>query len=432
VIYLLALAVILLALLARKLQRSWSAPGAMYCLVWAVACVPAIVVLPDFVSPLSIFVVLSFALAAFAGAQAASVVSPAPGSLPPRTGAALPEFPGLPVIVLVLGVCGLAAAGFYVSYAGFAFADLFEPETWLKLAVQNSVARYRGDTEPWFIRLLLAFDYAGALLAGVLLHRRGSAGITTIAALPIVSALMMTAFTTAKTPMLIAVIFAFSGWLAMRVRVGRRAVSVAKRVRRSVLLVIGIAVVVGFFVGSLMLRYGGDGATPDLIVQRLVGYGFAQMTALSAWLSVENWDGAPRTWGAYTFAGAFEMLGIAQRDKGLYEPIGLNEWASESNVYSALRGAITDFGLPLSWMVMFAVSFAAQRCWLRMRTGIGGPISAVGLMAFYSFAAWSPVVSVFAYNVVLLAFAICILTMPLLWKGEAAPDVEPTVSGSGV
>jgi oligosaccharide repeat unit polymerase len=231
--------------------------------------------------------------------------------------------------------------------------------------------------------------------------------------------------------MLIAVIFAFSGWLAIRVRCGRRVASVAKRLRRSILLLVGVGIVGSFFVGSLMLRYGGDGASPEVVVERLVGYGFAQMTALSAWLSVENWDSAPRTWGAYTFAGAFEMLGIAQRDKGLYDPIGLNQWSSESNVYSALRGLITDFGLPLSWMLMFVVSFAAQRCWLRLRAGGGGPLVALGLMAFYAFAAWSPVVSVLAYNVVLLAFATCTVTLPFLWNMKAVEDAhQVTIGGS--
>jgi hypothetical protein len=98
------------------------------------------------------------------------------------------------------------------------------------------------------------------------------------------------------------------------------------------------------------------------------------------------------------------MLGIAQRAQGLYDPIGLNDWSAESNVYSALRGLISDFGLPIAWLLIASLNAAAQTCWSRLRSGSGWPAATLILTAFYAFVFWSPVVSVFAYNVVWLAF----------------------------
>jgi oligosaccharide repeat unit polymerase len=414
--FLLAGVLIALAFLARGLQGSWAAPGAFFTAVWVVASIPAVLVLSNFVSPLAVFVVLSFALAAVAGGHLASTFGVSPPPMPRATADTPRRIDGLVWIVFLLGVCGCMGAVSYVRYAGFAMADLFQTDTWLKLAVENSVARYRGDTEPFLVRLLMSMNYAGALLAGVSFNRRLSVPARMLSSLPIVAAFLMTAFTTAKTPMLIGVIFAFCGWLVMRVREGKPVVSMAAKLRRGVWMFIAGGIVAIFFIGSLSLRYGGDGATPDLIAERLVGYGFGQMTALSAWLVTEDWQGQPRTWGTYTFAGAYELLGIARREKGLYEPIGLNEWSSETNVYSALRGLIADFGLPMSWLLIFLITFAAQYCWIRLRAGLGGPFAGIAVMTFYAFAAWSPVVSVLAYNVVLLAIVVSAMVLPFFWK----------------
>jgi oligosaccharide repeat unit polymerase len=398
----------------RFLHGSWASPATVFSSVWAVACIPAVVTFPEFVSPLAVFLVLSFALAALMGGVAASTFSTKPRAPPDNAEDDMTRgFDSFASMLLLLGACGLGAAAYYLLNAGFSLSEFGALETWVKLAVENSIARYRGETEPFAIRLLVSFNYAGALLSGMSFGRRCTRAVRFVSLLPLFASVLITVFTTAKTPTMISFLFAFAAWLAVRASDRPAVAQVRWRARISFFFI--MALLGAALVGSLALRYG-ESADAALLTSRMIGYIFGQMPAMSAWLAVDDWANAPPTLGAYTFAGAFELLGIARREQGLYEPIGLNEWAAETNVFSALRGLIMDFGLPVAWLLIAMVAGAAQACWQRLRVGLGGGLARLGLIAFYGFALWSPVVSIFGYNVVWLAFAVCALLMPLFTR----------------
>ena len=50
--------------------------------------------------------------------------------------------------------------------------------------------------------------------------------------------------------------------------------------------------------------------------------------------------------GAYTFAGVFDLLGIKQRQIGVYEQYETLAGGEDTNIYTLLRGLIQDFTLP--------------------------------------------------------------------------------------
>lgn len=396
--------------LARWLHGSWSAPAAAFCGVWVVAAVPAIIVVPEFVSALAVCIVVSFMLASLAGSLLIEMLlkpketDTAPPSIEtPAAPAERRGFDGTAYALLILGLSGFGVVSYYLLTAGFSLSDYARPETWVQLAIKNTIARYTGETEPFAVRLLLALNYGGSLLAGISFAQRVTPGVRIVSTLPVVAGILITLVTTAKAGAMLCILFAYEGWLAVRVgtpHAPRR----ANWTRRLLLPLAAISLVVGF-TGSMALRYG-EGEDLGLLFYKMSSYVVGQMPAMSAWLSVDNWSGAPPTMGLYTFAGAYEMLGIAQRAPGLYDPIGLNEWSAESNVYSALRGLISDFSLSAAWAIVAVFSAAAQACWSQVRAGGGWPVATLFLTAFYAFAFWSPIVSVFSYNVVWLAFVV--------------------------
>jgi oligosaccharide repeat unit polymerase len=397
-----------IALLARLLQRSWRAPAAFFCLVWCLASVPAAVFLPDFVSPAAMFLVVSFAVSVVIGSLAVlrnpdgadSERSPAPRTV---------TTPALTVATFLLSLGGVGAVIGYVWDAGRSLADLFSLSTWLELALHYSNERYHGAyVESVTIRLLLAANYASAVLAGTLLTVSQNALSRVTSVLPVVAAALIAVLTTAKTPMLLTGVLLFSGSVALRAHPAWR----SEPMQRRWIVLSALGAVVGVVaIASLALRYGADTTDSTLLLQRVSGYVFGHMVALSAWLAVENWNTLQPTFGAFSFAGVFEVLGFSQRSPGFYVPIGLNEWSNESNVFSAFRGLIIDFGFFGAWMVAALAGAVASEAYSRLRANRGGLASYLTLSVFYAFSCWSPIVSVLAYNVVLLGLAIAGVTL---------------------
>src|SRR6185312_1916207 len=68
-LYLATAVLVICAGFARMLQASWAAPGAFYALVWVVAAVPAVIILPEDVSPSAMLLVASFVIAVLVGSQ---------------------------------------------------------------------------------------------------------------------------------------------------------------------------------------------------------------------------------------------------------------------------------------------------------------------------------------------------------------------------
>lgn len=407
---------------SRVLQGTWAAPGAFFSLVWVIAAAPAALILSDYVTSGAMLLVVSFAVAVLVGSQfalrgrAAGRVGrvASTDTLFPRN--EQPKLPRLSTMSALLAACGFAAFVGYVWDAGYSLSQLADGSAWLDLAVRYSVARYQESfVEPVSIRLLVAANYAGAITGGVLLATGPGFARRLLGVASVLAATMITIITTAKTVMLVTALFTLGGWLSFRVAVppepGRR-----RAMQRWLVSAALFVVLAAIGTASLILRYGG-GATADVVAGRVGGYLFGHMAALSAWLAVEDWSQLQHTWGALSFAGPAEVLDLTARTTpGFYDPIGLNTWAAESNVFTALRGAITDFGLIGAWLTAMLVGALGGHCYARLKRGDGGTsASMVGMAVFYGFAAWSPLVSILAYNVIMLAIVITVLTLDLAW-----------------
>jgi oligosaccharide repeat unit polymerase len=412
-LYLATVVLIVCAGFARMLQGSWAAPGAFYAMVWVVAAVPAVIVLPHDVSPTAMMLVASFVIAVLVGSQLGGCAGLGPRSQGAAHGAAN-EGPGVPpkhalltMATILLGLCGIGATIGYVWGAGYSLRDLSRSGTWIRIAVHYSIARYHGGYQtPIVLNLLTAADYAGAIVAGVALAMPGGALKRVAVSLPVIGGVLITIATTAKAPMLIAIISAFAGWLS--VRVSARGATRQRRRSWKRLFVVGTIVFGGaalVFV-SLMLRYGPGGASQAVILQRIGGYAFGQMAALSAWLYTLDWSALTPRWGEMTFSGLVAALHIHSRIPGLYDTIDLNGWAAQTNVFTALRGLVMDFGLVGAWGAAVLVGAIGGRCYERLRGGMASAGSFMGLIVFYIFSAWNPVVSIFDYNVCLAGIVV--------------------------
>lgn len=406
------------ALYSRVLQGSWGAPGAFFALVWIVAAVPATILIPQAVTSEAVLFVLSFVIAVLAGSQLAiegSIGAVRPYSTRDGAGMRRLDRSMLVAMATLLGICGMVAAICYVKIAGYSLLQLGQSSTWFRIAVHYSVARYwHGYVEPLSVRFLAAANFAGAIVGGVALALTRGSLKRTGAVTPVISSVLLTMLTTEKAFMLFCVAFTFAGWLSVKAasqRDAARAASLRQYMRLGAIAAIGAAV----FVTSLVLRYGSGGSDENLILGRIGGYVLGQMAAVSAWLSVINWSELTPKWGVMTFSGLAETLHLAHRVPGLYAPIGLNRWAAQTNVFSALRSAVVDFGLVGAWLGAVLLGWIGGFCYERLRRGSGTARSILGLAVFYGFSAWSPITSLFTYDVLLLAIVVAGVVITIGW-----------------
>jgi oligosaccharide repeat unit polymerase len=312
--------------------------------------------------------------------------------------------------VVLLGLTGMAAVISYVSSSSAGLSALGSLESWVEMAVDYSVQRYQGEeTESLFVRLLVALNYSGAILAGALsaleVPRRRF-----LVWLPILACGLMTLVTTAKTPLLLGVLCMVSGRFALQMSgCGELPVSRGpSRVWSVAFVLLGSMALLA----SLVFRYGGASEVDfELIAERIGGYLFGQVYVFSAWVTTGGLNVEDPGFGRNTLAGAFELVGIGHREAGYYSYIVLDDATSQSNIFTAFRGLIQDFFLPGALMFMFVLGAVTECCVRLVGSALSLVLSVTVLSAAYLFLGWSPIISVFIYNDMLFAVGVVFLVL---------------------
>ena len=105
-----------------------------------------------------------------------------------------------------------------------------------------------------------------------------------------------------------------------------------------------------------------------------------------------------------------EVLGLGQRELGLYGDDSVYVGGSFTNVYSALRAVIEDLGAPLS-----VAAFALLGVLGALAENSHRPVARAALSVMLAWLLWSPITSIFAYNSLLLA---CLLFVAVAAAGQ--------------
>lgn len=111
-------------------------------------------------------------------------------------------------------------------------------------------------------------------------------------------------------------------------------------IKKIIILLLGFCAFIIFMLISMMLRIGELSIyTLAVVLQKLVVYAFGNIQSFDIWFA--NYSAYENTtYGAMTFLGISDMLGLATRVQGVYTSLT----GTASNVYTAMRGIITDFG----------------------------------------------------------------------------------------
>ena len=116
-----------------------------------------------------------------------------------------------------------------------------------------------------------------------------------------------------------------------------------------------IPVFIMLFALTLALRMGTISAhTLTIAFNKLKSYAFGSPAAFNAWFSSGN--SFELGFGKNTFTGVLNALGLAKREQGVYRiSVTTDVWST--NVYTAFRGIIEDFGYFGGLVFLFILGF---------------------------------------------------------------------------
>ena len=130
-------------------------------------------------------------------------------------------------------------------------------------------------------------------------------------------------------------------------------------------------------------------------------YFFGYLSAFSNWSA--NYELDKITFGASTFAGPANLLGLLQRESGFYDFIPLMN-LQYTNIFTAFRGIFQDFTLVGGLILLTCVGFWVTIAFNRVFSG--NKLFLFPLTIFYAFTMYSPIISIFLYNSIIMAWII--------------------------
>jgi len=161
------------------------------------------------------------------------------------------------------------------------------------------------------------------------------------------------------------------------------------------------------------LRQAQGELVADLVIERLKAYLFGYLAAFSNWITM-IYDGSTQ-FGQATFAGPLSFSGLVERKLGSYSPILISGDLS-TNIYSALRGLIMDFSIPGTGIIMILIGWLGSAVYQKVIQGFF--FFLVPLTLFYAFTLYSPLISIFHYNSLIMSWiilsAFLLITKPII------------------
>ena len=219
----------------------------------------------------------------------------------------------------------------------------------MSYALNNAVQRYTGESlkQSVFQRIgTICFLMSGSLAASVKTSRR------TVHMLLFLMILVESA-NLARLGVLIVFVTYFVDY-GIRHNVRLQELSNIKLARMAILLV---AILAAIFLFSAYGRISDkeDGIL-EILLMKLSVYTVAMYEALVIWMQTSS-DQYGSTYGTGSFAGAFKIVGF-EFNQGFYKPVDTTY--GSTNIYTNIRGFLSDFGLVGSCFLMSIFGFTVS------------------------------------------------------------------------
>lgn len=282
---------------------------------------------------------------------------------------------------------------------GFSLSSFFNTRNFYAMNNYFEYQRYEMDVGvSVFEQVLLTFSYLSPLVGGYMFVWGKNKYNSILCLCTIIPQLISTLSTNAKTGVMCALLLWITGYLDAKLSKDGYFQKLSKKMWLILVLVSGMFLVIMMI--TFFARKGEISVSSIEYMKEDMGiYAFGHMQALDVWFSNGEPFNNELTCGYFTFAGIARIFFDASFVSGVYEFVP----GADSNIFTAYRGLITDFGICGSLIISLIMG------WL---SGISAHSislynSRVGRTVFASilfFVLYSFIISAWSFNSLTLTF----------------------------
>jgi len=392
-----------LIIFSRRTQKFWFSPGSFFPLIWLIYMAAGLVLAPDYnPMPMGAWILILFSSSVSFGSLLVSDGYVESGNALKQKNIGKPNLRIIYIIGLIL--TGISCIGIaIVIFSGFRRFQLNQ-NLFSLLALPNLYATDRYDKIlflPFYLKSIMFLTYPAALIGGFTSVFYKSYK-KYLCYLPVFITALYGAVFAVRAGILLSILLTFSGMLCAKIYTGSALNKWFKKV--SFAGFVTILILFGLF---LLIQWLRKGPAQDLIITDLILIAKAgilgSFSAFTQWLQFSYNIASEYKFGINTFAGPMEVFGLSTRETGFFADFA-QIGPSQTNIYTAFRGLIEDFGIIGTVILCFCAGYISS---LSFQAVLRGKIMwVVPLSAFYTFALFSPLLSIFAFNSIALAFLI--------------------------
>ena len=306
--------------------------------------------------------------------------------------------------------------------SGISFRTFFNIDTLFNINANATQERYLGNHsitlfERINLQIKTILTYFTPFLGGLfLVIAKGKKDIILcyLVFLPTIFGLLLS---NSKLGLITSVFLFICGFIMMNLMLyGKLPKLEVKRIIYSILL---IMLFFAFLFFAMILRIGRyDSYIIEILKYKFINYAFGSLFAFDHWLS--NLETIDLYLGARTFNGISNLLGILVRKQGVYTDFFVDGFW-RTNVYTAFRGIIDDFGRIGGLIFMYVGGFIAGVAYGKVKNNRSNILWYVVLSANYFFIFYSFMISPWSYTSLILVFILMAIVLNVVKEKKLPP-----------
>lgn len=302
-----------------------------------------------------------------------------------------------------------------VAYSIFSRGSIIDLNSFIEMSNQSSIERYSGEETGGILNKLLGVNsYTCPLLGGLMFFyfkQKKQRYLSYLAIFPSVIEGL-------SQGVKMGIISGFFLWIiGYMVSSKILSVKVNIRLKNILLLAIGLIAFMLLLILTMMFRYGSfDIDTFYTASGTMISYGLGHLPAFDMWYIDHVEDLSELTFGGKTLYGLTNTLGILSREQGVFTKMyQVSPYGDETNVFTAFRFFIEDFGTLGSFVYMFVMGIICRNIYDNFCRNKHLYLNATLMCAIFFYVFWSFATSAFAYASYILMYFYLYLILKFMY-----------------
>lgn len=300
---------------------------------------------------------------------------------------------------------------------GFSLSSLLDFNTLLEVNNQLSIDRYSDNTHNTSSlgQIFLVFQYLCPLFGGTVYNMFQTKKWKYISIAALLPCLFSTLTQGVKMAFITGVMLWFVGYICISLCFH---IKPKIKFKHIVIGVVGISLFFTVLILSMMFRIGRfDMDTFAIVLGKFIAYAFGHISAFDQWLYESSDTFLPHTFGAKTFFGISNYLGILKREQGVFtEMYIVTKDGGMSNVFTIFRLLIDDFGTLGVLLYLVIIGYINQHIYKNLLYGFSQIKNIVLLSLTFFTMFWSFATSILAYTSYIVMFVMFFLSLNFIMK----------------